>query len=145
MPRAPAVSVRSASRPQSRPKASDTTQPPPSSSRPLKVRVLLGRELGIGPGKADLLEAIAETGSISGAARRMRMSYRRAWSLVARMNQAFREPLVETATGGSHGGGAVLTPFGREVLVRYRAMEHKARMSVEGEVESFRRLLRSGE
>ncbi len=105
--------------------------------------MLLGRDSGIGPGKADLLEAIAQTGSISGAARRMRMSYRRAWSLVAGMNQVFRERLVETTTGGSHGGGAVLTPFGREVLARYRAMEHKARRSVEGEVESFRRLLRS--
>jgi molybdate transport system regulatory protein len=76
----------------------------------------------MGPGKADLLDAIAETGSISAAARAMRMSYRRAWILVDTMNSSFRKPLVDTSKGGVEGGGARLTPTGRTVLTRYRAL-----------------------
>lgn len=80
----------------------------------------------IGPGKADLLEAIGRTGSISAAGREMRMSYRRAWVLVDQMNAAFVRPLVASKAGGSHGGGAELTRLGRDVLRRYRAMEKAA-------------------
>lgn len=80
----------------------------------------------MGPGKADLLEAIQETGSISAAGRRMSMSYKRAWDLVAAMNATFREPLVNTAKGGSHGGGAELTPLGRAVLAAYRGLTFAA-------------------
>ena len=76
----------------------------------------------MGPGKADLLEAIAETGSISAAARQMRMSYRRAWILVDTMNTCFKKPLVDTSKGGADGGGARLTPLGTNVLARYRAL-----------------------
>lgn len=76
----------------------------------------------MGPGKADLLDAIAETGSISAAARRMRMSYRRAWILVDTMNSSFRSPLVVTSKGGAEGGGARLSPTGRKVLLRYRKL-----------------------
>jgi molybdate transport system regulatory protein len=78
------------------------------------------KAIAMGPGKADLLQAIEETGSISAAARRMKMSYRRAWLLVDTMNQCFYGPLVETATGGNHGGGARITELGKEVLRRYR-------------------------
>ncbi len=91
-----------------------------------RLRILFGHAIALGPGKADLLEAIAETGSISAAARRMNMSYRRAWLLVDTMNQCFRTPLVGTATGGKGGGGAQISAFGREILLRYRAMECKA-------------------
>ncbi|MGZ5105893.1 MAG: winged helix-turn-helix domain-containing protein, partial [Usitatibacter sp.] len=83
---------------------------------PAKLRLMFGTEIAIGPGKADLLDAIAATGSISASARRMGMSYRRAWLLVDTMNRCFREPVVAAATGGSGGGGASLTPFGRRVL-----------------------------
>jgi molybdate transport system regulatory protein len=76
----------------------------------------------MGPGKADLLEAIQNTGSISAAARLMRMSYRRAWILVDTMNSAFRSPLVRTSKGGAEGGGASLTRLGRTVLTRYRRL-----------------------
>lgn len=91
-----------------------------------RLRILFGHAIALGPGKADLLEAIAETGSISAAARRMNMSYRRAWLLVDTMNQCFRSPLVGTATGGKGGGGAQISEFGREILLRYRGMERKA-------------------
>jgi molybdate transport system regulatory protein len=91
----------------------------------------------MGPGKADLLRAIGETGSISAAARQMEMSYRRAWLLVDTMNQAFKSPVVVTLTGGKSGGGAAVTDFGREVLKRYQAMEVMARASVAQELRRF--------
>jgi molybdate transport system regulatory protein len=100
------------------------TQPAP------RLRVLFGHAIAIGPGKADLLEHIVATGSISAAARRMNMSYRRAWLLVDTMNQSFRAPLVATATGGKGGGGAQITDLGRAVLARYRDMERKASAAV---------------
>jgi len=77
----------------------------------------------MGPGKADLLRAIDDTGSISAAARLMGMSYRRAWLLVHTMNECFRSPLVAAEKGGTQGGGAHLTTTGREVLVKYRELE----------------------
>ena len=106
-----------------------------------RLRILLGTGIAIGPGKADLLEAIARTGSISAAAREMGMSYRRAWTLVEVMNRSFSGPLVETLTGGSGGGGAQVTEFGADVLARYRAMETKAAISVAPEMKAFARLM----
>ena len=117
--------------------------PRPQSVRP-RLRVLLGSSIAIGPGKADLLEAIARAGSISAAAREMGLSYRRAWLLVEAMNKAFREPLVEAAAGGRGGGGARITARGRDVLQRYRAMEAKATASVAAEMAVFSRLLDPG-
>lgn len=106
-----------------------------------RLRILFGAAVAIGPGKADLLEAIERRGSISAAARELGMSYRRAWLLVDVMNRSFREKLIEADTGGARGGGARLTPFGRDVLSRYRAMETKAAESVAAEIKTFRRLL----
>jgi molybdate transport system regulatory protein len=106
-----------------------------------RLRVLLGAATAIGPGKADLLEAVGRTGSISGAARAMGMSYRRAWLLVDTMNRSFRAPLIETVAGGSGGGGARVTAFGWDVLQRYRAMEAKAQDAVGADLEAFRALL----
>ena len=79
----------------------------------------------MGPGKADLLEAIMREGSISGAGRAMDMSYRRAWLLVDTMNRCWREPLVETTPGSAHGGGARVTAFGRDVLAHYRKLQER--------------------
>ncbi len=106
-----------------------------------RLRVLLGSAIAMGPGKADLLEAIEAEGSITRAARRMGMSYRRAWLLVEAMNGCFKAPLVETARGGRRGGGAVLTPLGRDALARYRAMEAKAAATLETDMAEFRKLL----
>ena len=80
----------------------------------------------LGPGRIALLEAIERTGSISGAARMVGMSYRKAWRLIDDMNRSFREPLVETAFGGARGGGARVTETGRQVGVLYRRMERTA-------------------
>lgn len=91
--------------------------------RPFLLRLYLSPELHFGPGKADVLEAIAASGSISAAGRTLGMSYRRTWQLVTAMNTHFREPLVNTAAGGSSGGGAQLTTLGADVLARYRKMQ----------------------
>jgi molybdate transport system regulatory protein len=106
-----------------------------------QIRIMFRKAIAMGPGKADLLRAIAETGSISAAARHMEMSYRRAWLLVDTMNQCFSSPLVETATGGSRGGGARVTEFGKDVLDRYQRMESKATASVARELEDFSGLM----
>ena len=90
----------------------------------LKAQLFCGPEIAMGPGKAALLDAIAATGSISGAGRALGMSYRRAWLLVDVMNRCWEEPLVETAAGGSHGGGARVTPLGLEILAAYRKLEY---------------------
>jgi len=111
-----------------------------STLRP-QIRIMFRKAIAMGPGKADLLQAIGETGSISAAARRMKMSYRRAWLLVDTMNQCFDGPLVETATGGNHGGGARITELGQEVLRRYRAMDAKASAAVSKEIVAFTRLM----
>jgi molybdate transport system regulatory protein len=89
----------------------------------LRIRVVLGHELALGPGRADLLAGIAETGSIAASGRRLSMSYKRAWRLVEEMKHGFAAPLVEAAKGGAHGGGARLTELGEIVLSAYRALE----------------------
>jgi molybdate transport system regulatory protein len=95
-----------------------------------RFRLLLGRTVAMGPGKADLLTALAETGSISAAARRMGMSYKRAWYLIDTMNRCFKEPVVETVKGGRGHGGAGLTTMGQTVLDHYRAMEARAAVAM---------------
>jgi len=109
---------------------------------PTKLRVMFGAEIAIGPGKAELLEAIDETGSISASAKRLRMSYRRAWLLVDTMNRCFREAVVESATGGTGGGGAMVTGFGRDVLRRYRSMQTRIDRAIDPDLTRFAELLR---
>ena len=106
-----------------------------------RLRILMGAAVALGPGKADLLDAVADAGSISAAARAMGMSYRRAWTLVEAMNRDFKEPLIATSAGGSGGGGAHVTETGFEALRRYRAMEDKASAAVSDEIGAFSDLL----
>lgn len=118
-------------------------RPPPTATvvRP-RIRATRGTVILIGPGKADLLEAIDETGSIRGAAERIGMSYMRAWSLVRTLNESFREPLVDRTRGGARHGGAVITPLGREVLALYREMEHRAERGLRPVWRRIERLLK---
>ena len=95
----------------------------------LKLQVMCGDEIAMGPGKADLLDAIAAHGSISAAGRVLGFSYRRAWLLVDTMNRCWHEPLVETMGGAA---GARVTPFGAQVLARYRALQAAAETACEG-------------
>ena len=106
-----------------------------------KFRIYFGDEIAIGPGKADLLEAIRASGSISKAARELGMSYKRAWNLADTMNRCFREPLIDTATGGGGGGGARLTAFGEEVLKHFRSMEKRTAAAIRADLKAFAALL----
>lgn len=99
----------------------------------IKVQIHCGEEIAMGPGKADLLEAIREHGSISAAARAMDMSYRRAWLLVDAMNRCWDTPLVHTAPGRAQGSGARLTEMGELVLTHYRAMLETLLSTAQGE------------
>jgi len=108
----------------------------------LSIRLDLTSGDRIGPGKIALLEAIGATGSISAAARRLGMSYRRAWLLVEEVNDALRQPAVTAATGGRRGGGAILTPIGEQVVEHYRAIEGLARSSTNREFRALARLVR---
>lgn len=103
----------------------------------MTLRLLYGNNIAMGPGKAELLERIVTTGSISAAGRAMDMSYRRAWLLVNEMNLCFKEPLVETSKGGQHGGGARLTPFGEKILAKYRIMENSAKQAAQAYLALF--------
>ncbi|MBT2132925.1 LysR family transcriptional regulator [Croceibacterium sp. LX-88] len=98
----------------------------------LKIQLYCGDEIAMGPGKADLLDAIAREGSISGAGRALGMSYRRAWLLVDTMNRCFRSPLVETHPGGGQAAGAKLTEEGESALAAYRALSEQVEGGVPG-------------
>lgn len=102
-----------------------------NNERRVFIRFELASGPRIGPGKIALLEAIAETGSISAGARRLGMSYRKAWLLIDTFNNTFREPVISTETGGDHGGGAVLTETGREVVRLFRELETKVSAATE--------------
>ena len=108
----------------------------------LTLRILADRYPAMGPGKAQLVAAIDATGSISAAARSMNMSYRRAWQLVEAINDSFSQPVVVTATGGKRGGGARVTPFGRQLVRRFRAMEEKASEAIVKDLQVFSRHLK---
>ena len=103
----------------------------------LTLRVDLGGDRAIGPGKIRLLEAIRDTGSITKAGIALGMSYRRAWLLVDDMNNCFREPVIAAQVGGSHGGGAVLTAFGRRLIDQYRAIEAEAHSATAARLEEL--------
>ncbi len=106
------------------------------------LKIVLGAEIAMGPGKADLLDHIIATGSIAAAGRRMKMSYRRAWLLVDEMNHMFKSPVVTTAKGGKGGGGgAVLTPLGRDVLSRYRNMQAATEKAIAGDLKVLKNAL----
>lgn len=106
-----------------------------------RLRIVLQPDVAIGPGKADILAGIRETGSIAAAGRRMGMSYKRAWSLVEELNAFFTEPMVETSRGGNARGGARLTPMGDKVLDSYRHMEELTDKAIAKEMKRLRNAL----
>lgn len=116
----------------------ENRQPAPS----LRIRIVFGEEAMLGPGKADLLERVRDTGSIAAAGRAMSMSYKRAWMLVEEMNASFRDPLVESTRGGAKGGGARLTEAGEAVLSHYRKLEEIMSEAGAARIEALRGMLR---
>jgi molybdate transport system regulatory protein len=106
-----------------------------------RLRIYRDDSIAIGPGKVELLEQVAQTGSISAAARQLGMSYRRAWLLIDETNRSLASPAVATSAGGAHGGGAALTAVGQELIKHYRAVENTARVSAAADISALTRLL----
>lgn len=92
----------------------------------VRLRVDVGPDCSIGPGKIALLEQIERSGSLSQAARVLKMSYRRAWLLLEDLNRTLAQPVTTASVGGAGGGGAQITPFGRRVIAAFREVEHAA-------------------
>lgn len=115
--------------------------PSPATLR-LRIRIDKGKDIAIGPGKIALLEAITDTGSITAAAKKHRMSYRRAWLLVDAMNRYFQAPVVDTTKGGKLQGGTVVTAVGQRVIRHYRSIESKSARATSTEIAALLRLLR---
>jgi molybdate transport system regulatory protein len=111
----------------------------------VRIRIQFDGDHSLGPGKAELLEAVAEHGSISAAARSMGMAYRHAWELVDDLNQCFRRPVLATTAGGRAGGGAALTPFGAELVRRFRSMERSAARAMARDLAALDRELAPAE
>ena len=115
---------------------------PKFTCRP-RIRIKAGKDIALGPGKIDLLEAIEHAGSISAGARELGLSYRRAWDLVDAMNHCFKHPLVTRVKGGKGGGGAQLTAEGRRMLDLYRTRETKALKAISPEWKTIQKSLKS--
>ena len=107
------------------------------------LRLYLSPDRPLGPGKVEILESIRDGGSISEAARGMKMSYRSAWLLVDSMNALFRKRVVDTTLGGRGGGSATLTEFGADVIRRFRAMERATRRAIAKDLAVLEESLRS--
>ncbi len=128
---------------------SQTVPPPagPGAARPraqarFRLRITVGEAIAIGPGKVALLEAIADTGSITAGAKQLGMSYRRAWLLVDELNRALRQPALDSAKGGLQGGGSQLTDAGRQLITLYRQVEATAASACAAELKALVSLLR---
>jgi len=107
------------------------------------LRIRVGKQIALGPGKVELLEALSETGSITAAAKRMDMSYMRAWTLIRTMNRCFKRPMVSATRGGPRGGGgADLTPAGHVVLALYHRMDAECLRAVTPAWKEIQELLR---
>ena len=102
-----------------------------------RLRVVCGGDIALGPGKVELLALLVKTGSLNEAARRLDMSYMRAWTLVNTMNECFRDPVVVAERGGKNGGGMKVTETGRRALTLYQEMESAA---IDSSAASWRRL-----
>ncbi|SRR5258708_39963563 len=107
-----------------------------------RLRITQGTKIPLGPGKADLLEHIEKTGSIASAAKRMKMSYMKAWLLIEEMHATFKSPVIAKVRGGAAGGGARLTTTGQRILSLYREMEATSVQASKPAFEKLRSLLR---
>jgi molybdate transport system regulatory protein len=112
------------------------------SSTLLKIRINHDGNTALGPGKIQLLQMIEQHGSISAAAKQMQMSYRRAWELVDVMNRCFDQVVVVSTTGGSHGGGAQVTEFGKSLVEAYQQILQKSAQAAMDELDLITRHLK---
>src|SRR2546428_12408004 len=107
-----------------------------------RFRILCGSDIAIGPGKAELLDHVQDTKSIARAAKRMNMSYMRAWTLIKTMERCFKQPLVKAARGGPKGGGAELTATGQMVLALYHRLQARSLQATQAVWRELQELLR---
>lgn len=121
----------------SAPKAASPKAARSKASARFRMRVTLGDVIAVGPGKIALLEAIADTGSITSAAKSLDMSYRRAWLLLDELNRSLRHPAADSAKGGQHGGGSALTDVGRQLIDTYRRIEATASKACESDIKQM--------
>ncbi len=126
--------------PAARPKPVPSAEPRGPQLR-FRMRVTDGDVIAVGPGKIALLEAIAQTGSITAAAKHLDMSYRRAWLLLDELNRSLAQPAVDSAKGGSQGGGSVLTESGQQLITLYRRIEATAAQACRSDIRSLMKML----
>jgi molybdate transport system regulatory protein len=127
-----------------RPADTPTATRPGAAIKPVakfRLRFTVGDVIAVGPGKIALLEAIAETGSITAAAKRLDMSYRRAWMLLDELNRSLKQPAVDSVKGGQHGGGSEITRVGRQLIVLYRQIEAAAAAACQADMARLLKLL----
>lgn len=122
-----------------------TRSPPRAKPQAILVRprIYIGENIAIGPGKVDLLKAIDQAHSISAAARNLDMPYKRAWLLLDALNEGFGRLVVSTSTGGRAGGGASLTPLGKQLVAAYDALEKRLNGKAAPELQALRELAAS--
>jgi molybdate transport system regulatory protein len=101
------------------------------------LRVFNGEDKLFGPGKLELLQFIQETGSISQAAKKMGLSYKKAWDMVNSLNQLCKNPIVQAQTGGVKGGKTVLTPEGLELMDAFRVLQKNFQQFLEEQMPLF--------
>jgi molybdate transport system regulatory protein len=123
------------------PSAPKSSGKPAAARARFRLRITTGEVIAIGPGKISLLEAIGETGSITAAAKHLDMSYRRAWLLLDELNKALEQPAVDSAKGGTHGGGSALTEVGMQVIALYRRVETTAERACQADMKKLIGLL----
>jgi molybdate transport system regulatory protein len=110
----------------------------------IRPRIAFGPACSLGPGKIDLLRAVADEGSISAAARALGLSYKRAWLLIDTLNRGFGGPVAERSVGGRGGGGARLTALGAALLRHYAAIEAACQRAAAAELAALRSLVAGG-
>jgi len=110
-------------------------------SKFLKIKIEIHDNFNIGPGKIALMESIISCGSISSAAKKMGMSYRKAWKLVNDLNKLSKKKLVITNTGGKGVGGAKISEYGKLLINLYRRIEKKAFLGIKKEKEEIEKII----
>jgi molybdate transport system regulatory protein len=143
MPSKTTRSAASSSAPPGPESANDPSVKAPRSKPVAKfrMRVTAGDVIAVGPGKIALLEAIADTGSLTSAAKALDMSYRRAWLLLDELNKSLRKPAVDSAKGGQHGGGSELTDVGRNLVALYRRIDATANKACGADIKAMLALI----
>ena len=107
----------------------------------LRMRVMAGDVIAIGPGKIALLEALEEHASITAAAKALGMSYRRAWLLIDELNRSLHTPAVASATGGPNGGSSALTETGLQLIALYRGIESAAMQACQNDIKKLLKMM----